>query len=359
VRPSSLPEQTAAGAPGPGPHAGDLTPAGGPSPRATLRARTGNVLALAYSPDGRTLACGCGKDLLSPEGAVELWDCGTGKLRQTLKGHTGGVRCVAYAGAGEALVSGGYDKTVRVWDLSTGVPRATLKGSVVESPVASVAVTGDGKVLAMGNWILHLFELATTKERAAFIWADGVHRDWITSVAFSPDDGLLAAAGWEGTVKLWDVRGAKDPGDADDALARLRRTKTWDERVAKLRATLRGPVAQAWSVAFSPDGTTLAAAFEDGTVRLWDPASGKQRSELRHAGPVKSVAYAPDGKTLAAGCEDGTVTLWDSGGGKERRSLAARNAAVTAVAFALDGKTLAVACGSEVTLWDVAAADGR
>jgi WD40 repeat protein len=332
--------------------AGAQPPAGEPKPRAIVRARIGNVLALAFSPDGKTLACGCGKDLLSPDGAVELWDVGTGTLRDTLRGHTGGVRCVAYSGGGKALVSGSYDKTVRVWDLATGKTRATLKGSVVESPVASVAVTGDGKVLAMGNWILHLFEMASSKERAAFIWTDGVHRDWITSVAFSPDDGLLAAAGWEGTVKLWDVRGAKDPGEADDALARLRRTRTWDERVAKLRATFRGPVAQAWSVAFSPDGTTLAAAFEDGTVKLWDPESGKERAELRHAGPVKSVAYAPDGRTLAAGCEDGTATLWDPASGKAREVMKADGSAVTSVAFAPDGKTLAMASGSDVALWD-------
>lgn len=345
----------AAAAVGLGSPAGVHPQAGPPTPRATLRARSGNVLALAFSPDGKSLAFGCGKDLLSPDGAVELRDVGTGELRDTLKGHTGGVRCVVYTDGGKALVSGSYDKTVRVCDLATGKPRATMKGSVVESPVACVAVTRDGRVLAMGNWILHLFETATSKERAAFIWADGVHRDWVTSVAFSPDDGTLAAAGWEGTVKLWDVRGAKEPGDADDALARLRRTRPWDERVAKLRATLRGPVAQAWSVTFSPDGTTLAAAFEDGTVKLWDPTTGEERADLRHAGPVRSVAFSPDGRTLAAGCEDGTVTLWDPGSGKAREVVKTDGSGLTSVAYAPDGKTLAVAAGRDVTLWDAPA----
>ena len=66
------------------------------------------------------------------------------------------------------------------------------------------------------------------------------------------------------------------------------------------------------AVAIAPDGTWLASAGDDGTVRIWDPATGQQRAALTgHAEPVKAVAIAPDGTWLASGGDDGTVRIWD------------------------------------------------
>jgi WD40 repeat protein len=107
------------------------------------------------------------------------------------------------------------------------------------------------------------------------------------------------------------------------------------------------------SIAFAPDGKTIASASADHTVRLWDVASGKEVGVLRHNGRVNSVAFAPDGKTLASGSDEG-ATLWSMATGKVIRAFQEEFTSATTVAFSPDGKALAVADPRSVRLWDVA-----
>ena len=115
------------------------------------------VSAVAFSPDGKTLASG------SLDSDIKLWDVATGKERATLKGHTETVRSLAFSPDGKTLASGGYDNSIKLWDLATGKVQATLKGFT--EGVNAVAYSPDGKALAAASDSVKLWDVGAVKEK--------------------------------------------------------------------------------------------------------------------------------------------------------------------------------------------------
>lgn len=130
--------------------------------------------------------------------------------------------------------------------------------------------------------------------------------------------------------------------------------KLWNAQTGLLKQTLTGHSESIWQVRFSPDGKALASASDDKTVKMWDAQTGALKQTLTgHSDAVPSVAYSPDGQTLASGSKDRTIKLWDATTSALKQTLTGHSDWVDTVAFSPDGKTLASGSRDQtIKLWD-------
>jgi WD40 repeat protein len=118
--------------------------------------------------------------------------------------------------------------------------------------------------------------------------------------------------------------------------------------------TIQAHIGAVWSVAFSPDGKTIASSGEDALIRLWDVGTAKLKHVLEgHDGSVRSVVFSPDGQTIASGGDDTTVRLWNTRTARLQNTLEGHKDALWCVAFSPDGKTIASGSDDTTTqLWN-------
>ena len=253
-----------------------------------LTGHTSPVNSVAFSPDGKTLASG------SADGTVRLWDVAT--RRQIGNNLTGGsaVNSVAFSPDGKTLASGSADDTVRLWDVATGQQIGDpLTGHT--GAVNSVAFSPDGKTLASGSddHTVRLWDVASLTGIATLTGHTGA----VNSVAFSPDGKTLASGSDDDTVRLWDVATRQPIGNP-----------LIGHPAIPARSTR-------WRSARTARPWPAAAPMTPCGCGTWPPASRSgtpsARPTPRSSRPVDSVAFSPDGKTLASGSSDGTVRLWD------------------------------------------------
>jgi WD40 repeat protein len=290
-----------------------------------LKGHSDFVSSAAFSLDGKTLAAG------SRDGTVRLWDVSTGGLR-TLKGHSGTARSVAFSPDGKVLASGGVDGTVKLWEVSTVRELRSLKqGHDRPDSVAEVVFSPDGKILASGGSYSSTIKLWDVEKGAELQTITGFG----SYIAFSTDSKTLAF-GEGGTVRLWNIS-----TDAD---------------LPPLKIHPEGGLIE--SLAFSPDGKTLASASSgrgdsERIVKLWDFSSGRELHTLKglHA---HSIAFSSDGRMLAGGRWNGNLAIWDVQSGTELRTLTGGYAYINSIAFSPNNKYLVVGTSdSTLKIWDV------
>ena len=334
------------------------------------------VRSLTYSPDGKTLASG------NFDGAIYLWDVAAAKIEDTLKAHTDIVVSLAYSPDGKTLASGNSNNTLILWDVATRESKTLVNP---HNAISNLSFNPDGITLASSAYgTVYLWNVATRQlDSTLKVTTNRVH-----SVAFSPDGNTLAS-GFGDAVGLWDlgtgenkailrgpIGGALSLAFNKDGtlLASGSRGKrgfsswvdadvhVWDISTGWVKFTLEGHSDRITSVAFSPDGNTVASGSADDTVILWDVATGKRKSNLGNR--FQSVAYSPDGRTIAAGSVEGIVRLWDAISGAPKATLIGHIGRIDSVAFNDKGTLLASGStgryhhgggwsGTNVLLWDV------
>jgi len=359
-----------------------------------LREFAGARGTLEFSPDGTLLAVETGL-------VFNLVETATGKTLRKLPGGRG-----RFSDDGKLLASANYlvntrTHSINLIEVETGKTLRTW-GSY-PAIVEDFSFAPDGKLLAGGcqDGIIYLWDPETGKETGRLVG----HRNEIKSVRFSADGAQVLSAAHDGTFRLWDVATGKEvrqfgraTGEPDNRFAKfagmapdgksiytlgLGAYRQYDFATGRELRRLPGNNTSysPAGIALCPEAQTMATlSGSDGTIHLWDLATGQERGGARPLGGIAALALTTDGQTLAIASNNQSLTLWDVNTAKPLHTLrdSPRNTAppvqepgegfrsvytnpgtiIKALAFSNDGKQLASGGGfldTSVSLWDVAA----
>lgn len=253
---------------------------------------TGKVNAVAFSPDGESVYAAGGEAGIV--GVVKSWKTRDGAPLRSFEGHADAAYALAVTPDGTRLATGAYDQKIRLWDTATGREVALLKGH--NGAVNGLAFRPDGKVLA-----------SASADRTVKLWnvQDGRRLDTLsqptkeqTCAVFGADGRTLFAAGSDNRIRAWAISADAREGS---------------NRILTSRFAHEGGIL---TLALSADGSLLASAASDRTVKIWNTADLTERLLLEKQPDWSASLAFTDQARLIAGRIDGTLTLYESATGK-------------------------------------------
>ncbi len=285
----------------------------------TFSGHMGEILSIAFSPDGRRALSGtCDHYELSDKpvctmGSLKLWDIVSGGELSTFVGHKKDAISVAISPDGRFALSDGGDKThtLKLWDIATGRELRSFKGHTDD--VMSVAISPDGRFALSGSRdkTLKLWDIASARLLRSF----SGHTSQVNSVAISPNGRVALSSSDDKTLRVWDLGTGRE----------LHSFTGHDDLVE--------------AVAISPDGRFALSGSADRTLKLWDISSGRElRSLTGHENAVMALAFSPNGCCALSGSVDGALKLWDIASGGELRTFVGQGGMVNTVAISPDSR---------------------
>ena len=294
---------------------------------------------LAFSPNGDTVAIGS-----NPYGTVQLWETSTGTLKQTFIGEITPKEGFSFSPDGNTLATRSFTNTVLLWDTITGKLKQTLDGIGNDLGV-SIAYSPDGKMLAIPGWGgLQLWNTETDEHKQTLEQSKEIE-----SFAFSPDGKTIAGLCAQ-QREIW-----YDDSKTHSTYLIYYSVSLWDTATLQRKSTLE-TTDSVESIAFHPDGNTIATMNADNTVQVWDARIGELKYTLEHTGGIVGISYNLErSDTFITVHKDKMTRVWDTGTHTRKYTfrLTEHTDALNSAAFSPDGDTLATASlDGSVQLWD-------
>lgn len=256
------------------------------------------------------------------------------------------------------------------WANQTEAAPRLLSGHA--SDILTIAFSPNGRLLATAgtDQTIRLWDPETGRDLKILRG----HMGAVHALTFSPDGKLLASGSADTSVRIWDIGSGQEVRAVTSNFGAVRAVafsgdgrilatggndgslRFWDTANGKELKSVRGQFGVVYGLVFSPDGKLVASGSSDMQIRLWDLATGLQRSVLTgHSGAVYALAFAPGSHLLGSASADGTIRLWDLDAGQERVTLSGHTGDVYGIAFSADGRSLASGgADGSVRVWDVA-----